>query len=246
MHRYLIGIFLLLSLLTGCNKEWNGKEKRVGIDPSWFPLSIAGREHSVAGFSTDLLKEIGKREKISITKVTVNWDDLVEGLQNHKYEAILSSMPPYVFNQKIFDFSELYLATGPVLIVPVGSAFDSLKKMKGKEVAVLPDTKGAILLEKYPDILIRTYDSIPKALNDVVSGALDGAIVDILSALAYCKDLYHDQLKIVTPPLTNEGLRMIALYGEESDLLKNFNRGLEKLKASGEYEKLLVKWNLDL
>ena len=242
MYRYFLW---LLILVMGCSSGWQGKEKRVAIDPSWFPLSIAGRENHVTGFSTDLLKAIGRIEKMAITKMTVNWDTLVEGLQKHQYDAILSSMPPYIFNQKIFDFSDLYLATGPVLIVPMGSPNDSLKKMmKGREVAVLPDTKGAILLEKYPGILIRPYDSIPKALNDVVSGALDGAIVDMLFALAYCNDLYHDQLKIVTPPLTNEGLRLIVLHKEESDLVKAFNRGLAKLKSSGEYDKLLAKWNL--
>ena len=238
-------IFSLLCVcLFACSGPRVKTERRIGVDQSWFPLLLAGRENSVTGFSTELLKEIGKLEKISITKITVNWDNLVEGLQAGKYDAILSSIPPYIFNQQIYDFSELYLPTGPVLVMPIKSSFDSFAKLSGKEIGIVPDTKGALLLEKYPAILIRSYDSIPKALNDIVHGAIDGALIDNLSAIAYCQDLYQTELKIVSPPLTTEGLRLITLHGQASDLLLRFNRGLDKMKTTKAYDKLLMKWNL--
>lgn len=238
-------LFLCCALFYGCHTPSSPlHEKKIGVDPSWFPLSIPGRENNVTGFSTELLKEIGKSENLHITKVTVNWDDLVDGLKKNKYDGILSSIPPYVFNKKIYDFSELYLLTGPVLIVAADSNINSLKKTNGKEIAVLPETKGALLLEKFPGAIIRNYDSIPKALNDVVKGTVDGAIIDILSAVAYCLDLYKEKIKIVTDPLTDEGLRLLTLHDEDDSLIRRFNRGLDKLKSSGAYEKLLVKWNL--
>ncbi len=245
-YRRLVFVFLFFLCLTsfGCQTTSSVKEKRIGIDASWFPLSIPGRESNVTGFSTELLKAIGKMEKIHITKVTVNWDDLVDGLQKHKYEAILCSIPPYAFNRQTYDFSELYLMTGPVLIVSINSKIESLKMLNGKEIAVLPDTKGALLLETTPGVLIRNYDSIPKSLTDVVNGTVDGAIIDVLSAVAYCQDLYQGKVKIATDPLNNEGLRMLALHGDADNLVLQFNRGLNKLKSSGAYDKLLLKWNL--
>lgn len=236
---------LLLAIVSGCNKLSTTKELRVGIDASWFPLSLGERENNITGFSTELLKEIGKIEKIAITKVTVNWDDLIEGLQKHKYQSILSSVPPYAFNRQRYDFSELYLATGPVLVVPKNSQSNSLKMFKGKEIAVLPDTNGALLLEKYPGIILRNYDSIPRALNDVVHGTVDAALVDILSAVSYCQDLYQEQLRVATPPLNEEGLRMLTLHNESSAFIEQFNRGLKTLKSSGVYDKLLTKWGLN-
>lgn len=241
----LFAIFCFLcTLFAGCSTPSLKKEYRIGVDASWFPLSLSGRENNVTGFSTDLLFEIGKIEKISFTKITVNWDELVEGLHKHKYDAILSSIPPYVFNQTLYDFSELYLPTGPVLVVPKDSKIDTLKMLKGKQIAVLPDTKGAIILEKYPSIILRNYDFISKALDDTINGTVDGAIIDVLSAVSFCQDLYQGKLKIATDPLNNEGLRMIALHEKTGDLLLYFNRGLEKLKSSGVYQKLLAKWNL--
>src|SRR5580700_10944745 len=127
-------ILILLTLLS-CSKGSN--ERRVGVDPYWFPLDLGNRDNNVTAFSTELLTEIGRVEKIPFVKVTVNGNDLMESLQKDKYEAILSSMPPYIFNQKAFDFSDIYLALGPVLVVPIQSQIHSLNDLDGKEIAVI-------------------------------------------------------------------------------------------------------------
>ena len=68
--------------------------------------------------------------------------------------------------------------------------------------------------------------------------------MDILSAAAYCRDLYQGELMIVTPPQSDEGLRLVTKHNAATDLIKGFNKGLQKLKKNGSYEKLLDKWSL--
>lgn len=215
---------------------------KVGVDPTWYPQLLDGKESNLTAFSTELLQEIGKKEDITFSKVTVSWDVLMEGLKKGEYTAILFSMPPYIFNQQTFDFSDLYLKTGPVLVVSTSFDFTSLDKLSGKEIAVMPDSTGTIILEKYPGILIRNYDSIAKALNDVNSGEIDGAIIDVLMATSFCQDLYQGKLRIVTEPLNDAGLRLITLHNRAPELIEAFNEGLDKLKSSKEYDKLMKKW----
>lgn len=234
---------LILLTLCSCGSSSNGGRK-VGVDASWYPLEFGVRDNNVTAFSTELLTQIGKVEKIPFVKITVNWNDLLEGLEKNKYEAILTSMPPYIFNEKQFDFSEIYLPLGPVLVVQVGSEINSLDKLSGKEIAVISGSTSALILEKSPGVLIRYYDSIPQALNAVLVGTIDGAMVDILSAAAYCRDLYQGELMIVTPPQSDEGLRLVTKHNAATDLIKGFNKGLQKLKKNGSYEKLLDKWSL--
>ncbi len=236
-------LILILLTLLGCSKGSNGG-RRVAIDSYWFPLDFGNRDNNVTAFSTELLTEIGKVEKIPFVKVGVNWNDLMEGLQKEKYEAILSSMPPYIFNKSLFDFSDIYLPLGPVLIVPVPSKIHSLDDLNGKEIAVISDSTSTLILEKSQGVLIRDYDSIPRALNDVLIGTVDGAMIDILSAVAYCRDLYQGELKIVTGPLNDEGLRLITKHQAAPDLIKGFNEGLARMKKDGSYFKLLDKWGL--
>ena len=234
-------LWLVLVTLFGCGGSSNSG-RRVGVDPTWYPLELGSRDKNVTAFSTDLLTEIGKVQKIPFVKVSVNWDALMEGLQKDKYEAILSSMPPYIFNEKHFDFSEVYLPLGPVLVVPMPSKINSLNMLNGKEIAVISGSSGALILEKAPGVLIRYYDSAPAALNAILDGTIDGALIDILSATAYCRDLYQGQLKIATAPLNNEGLRLITKHDQATDLIKGFNKGLDKLRADGTLDKLLAKW----
>ncbi len=212
------------------------------MDQSWYPLLLDGKENNLTAFSTELLQEIGKKEEIAFSKAAVGWDVLMEGLKKGEYIAILFSMPPYNFNQQTFDFSDLYLKTGPVLVVPTSFNYTSLDDMAGKEIAVMPDSTGTLILEKYPGILIRNYDSIAKALNDVNAGKIDGALIDVLMASSYCQDLYQGKLRIVTKPLNDFGLRLITLHNRAPELIKAFNNGLEKLKSSKEYDKLMKKW----
>jgi polar amino acid transport system substrate-binding protein len=235
-------ILLFLPLLCCCQSSSSGCS--VGMDASWYPLEFGIRDNSVTAFSTELLTEIGKTEKIPFVKFTVNWDDLMDGLQKDKYKAILSSMSPYIFNMTSFDFSDIYLPLGPVLVVPVPSTIDSLDQLDGKEIAVIAGSGDDLILEKSKGVIIRYYDSIPKALNDSLIGTVDGAIVDLLTATAFCRDLYQDQLKIATPPLNDEGLRLITKYKGAPQLIKKFNGGLKKMKKNGSYAKLLDKWGL--
>ncbi len=238
-------LFVALALLScfGCGKKTE-EGRRVGVDASWYPLQFGPRDNNVTAFSTELLAEIGRIENIPFVKVTVNWDDLMQGLQNDKYEVILTSMPPYIFNEKLFDFSAIYLQLGPVLLVPTNSKINSLNMLAGKEVAVISGSNNDLLLQKIPEVLIRYYNSIPEALNAILIDKVDGAVIDVLSAVAYCNDLYQGQLKIATAPLNDEGLRMISKQGKSADLIKGFNNGLKKMKKDGSYDKLLAKWGL--
>jgi polar amino acid transport system substrate-binding protein len=242
MGRILSFLALLFSLFS-CSSSTNGGRK-VGVDANWYPLSFDNRTHNVTAFSTELLGQIGKAEKIPFVKVTVNWDNLMDGLKNDEYEAILTSMPPYIFNEKLFDFSAIYLPLGPVLVVPAGSMITGLNHLNGKEIAVISGSTSALILQESAGVLIREYDSIPNALNAVVEGTVDGAMIDVLSAVAYCNDLYQGKLKVATEPLNDEGLRLVTKHGAAPDLIRGFNEGLAKLRKNGTYDALLKKWNL--
>ena len=236
-------LFCLLCFLS-CTGS-SSKTFRIGIDPSWYPLQLMGQEKYVLGFSTELLQEIVKIEKIPAATLTANWNTLVWGLQEEHYEGMLSSLEPQLYNRDDYDFSEAYLLTGPVLVVPLDSKAGSMNDLKGKEIAYSLGTSDDDILAKYPGIIVRTYESVPNVLADIVNGNVDGALIDNLIAKAYMQDVYAKQLKIATPPLTQQGLRLITLHGKAERLREAFNAGLNKLKANGKYEELLKKWSLD-
>jgi polar amino acid transport system substrate-binding protein len=237
-------VIACLFLFGSCGSNKPNTGYLIGIDANWYPLDFMGKEKNIYAFSNELLQEIAKKTSMKISTIQMNWDNLFPGLQKEQCDAVLSSLYPYLFNKKKYDFSDLYLNTGPVLVVPYSSKATSLDMLNGKEIAVQADSSDADFLEIHPGIIIRTYDTIPNALNAIVEENLDGALVDVLIAESYCQDIYHGQLKIATPPLNDAGLRLVALHGHDATLIKNFNKGLKELKHSGEYKKLQKKWSL--
>jgi polar amino acid transport system substrate-binding protein len=236
--------FIALLLLSACGGKSKSSAMRIGIDPSWTSLELPEKQTNVTAFSNELLLEISRLKKIQLATVVRSWDNLLSGLQEKHYEGVLSSLVPYNFNQKQYDFSDIYLRTGPVLVLPYNSSIDSLDELDGKEIAVQRGSPDAAILEKHPKILIRIYDSIPQAFNDILTGTVDGAIAPILLAESYSQDLYSGQLKVATPPLNDDGLRLITLHNQSPSLMKAFNKGLKELKENGTYAALARKWGL--
>ncbi len=231
-------------LLLGACSSSPPPSYEIGMDTSWYPLSFHKQQNSILGFSTDVLTQISMKEEISFSLITTNWDALLDGLNTQKYQAVLSSLTPYNFNQSVYSFSQPYLPLGPVLIVPKNSREDSLDEFSGKSIGVLEDSPEILLLEKDATILIRTYENAYSLLTDLVGENVQAALLPILTASAYVDHLYYKKLKIVSQPLTAQGLRLITLKDKNPKLIEKFNNGLEHLKKTGEYEKLLVKWNL--
>ena len=241
-----IYIFLsLLFLLSACDmSSFSSSKYKVALDPTWEALNLPGREIALRAFSVELIEEIGKIEKINISVYDRSWSDLIPALQHKDYNGILSNIEPYIFHEKTYNFSNPYLLIGPVLVMPTGATVSSIEALVGKEIAVIRGSQGSLILEKYPGVLQRNYESVPQALNAVVAGVVSGAIVDALNAHAYCTNLYQGQLMIALSPLNQEGLRLIALHGEDPRLIEAFNKGLKALKKNGTYKRLTQKWNL--
>ena len=235
----------LFFFLVSCEmSSFNSYVYKVALDPLWESLNLPGREIALRAFSVELIEEIGKIENVNISVYDKSWNDLIPALQHKDFNGILSNMEPYIFHEKTYDFSEPYLALGPVLVVPVGKKVESLNDLKGQEIAVLKGSSGALILQNYSGILQRDYDSVPQALNAVIAGAVDGAVVDTLSAYSYCTNLYQGQLQIALSPLNQEALRLVTLHKQSPHLIEVFNRGLKTLKKNGTYKRLTQKWNL--
>lgn len=235
-------LLLLFLFFASCGKT--GPTYRIGLDPSWYPLDIpSGKEANVLGFATDLLQEIAKREGIQLVLVFMSWDNLLPGLNEKQYDGVLSSLQPYKFNEKQYSFSAPCLMTGPVLIVPSSSPITSMNMLNNLEIGYPEGSTEEALLVSSPDVLIRTYSSIPQALTDIVMGNLDGALVGYLPAINYTQDLYADELRIATPPLDETGIRLLTL-ANASSLTAKFNHGFNALLQDGTYNTFATKWGL--
>jgi polar amino acid transport system substrate-binding protein len=235
--------YFVMILFASCS----GKSQStyiIAIDPSFYSIEVVGREKNIEAFLTDLIAEVAKKSKLSMRLQNVNWDTLYSGLQKNQYQGVISGLPRYNFHEDTFDFSEVFLQSGPVLVIPIGSQYDTLQKLANKEVGILSDSPAVFILEKYPNIIIRNYDLMAKMFNDLTLSVLDAALAGVLPATAFCNDLYYGKLSVVSDPMTDEGLRLITSKGQSVPLMKAFGKALHELERDGTIEKLKKKWGL--
>lgn len=238
-------VFLFLILLSACSSPMKKKNYMIGIDSSWYPMDLEGQESQVLGFSLDLLSEIAMEQDLNLERIDENALALIPSLNRERFQGVLTVMQPQIFLEDKYVFSNLYLVTGPSLVVHKNSLIDDLGELSGKEIAVMEGSNDSLLLRESEGVIIRSYDQVAQVLLAIANGEIDGAIVDFLIAERYIRDLYREQLMLATPPLEKRGLRLIALRGKEGEfLVKQFDRGLKALHKNSDYKKLLEKWSL--
>ena len=98
--------------------------------------------------------------------------------------------------------------------------------MQGKIVSYEKGSQDILLLEKYPEIYIKTYDQIRDALNDLQKQKVDGTLVNAIIAQNYVANLYQGEFKVIMP-LEDEGLRLLTLK-ENFSFVNFFNPGFKK------------------
>ena len=237
-------LVLVCLLLAGCGGEVKAKGIQLGIDPNWYPLDFGPQVSYINGFVEEVLLDVAMSAKTDYIRQSSSPDSLLSDLQSGRFDAVLTSLPPYNFNLAKYDFSQNFLELGPVLIIPLDSSHTELKQMNGRLVGIVANDQTVLVLQKYQEIIVRSYPSIPELLNAVTTGEIEGALLYRIPASNYIRDLYSGQLKITGKPLTNEGLHLVALKGHKPQTVKPFDRALETLKKK-RMEELLKKWQLD-
>lgn len=234
---------LLLALCVyscSCSSDSSRHTLRIGVDTKWYPLDFGPQTSYVNGFTEDLLLEMARYSGMQFEIVYANWDSLMDGLKEQKYDAVLSSLPPYEYNKAKYDFSENFLDLGPVLITKVDGKWDGLKELGGELVGIIANDPSETLIAKHPTIIIRSYNGVPELLNAVVNGEIEGAVLNRIPAVNFVGDLYASSLKIIGTPMTEEGLHLVAVKGKGH----SFSQHLESIKKKKSFETLLKKWSL--
>ena len=233
----------------GCNPKVSGKidsRPKIGVDPTWTPQEFGVQNPYVNGFVEEFLLEIATALDTEFNKLRANPNDLLTGLDEGIYDAVLTSLPPFTFNLAKYDFSKTFLETGPVFIVPKNAPYKKLSQVKHQYVGVIAGSKTAEFLAQYPTILVRKYLSAPDLLNEIVRGEIAGGLLPRVSAAAYVPDLYQDTIQIASQPLNNQGLHLVTLKNANEELLQEFDEALLQLKRKKKLESLYQKWSLSL
>jgi polar amino acid transport system substrate-binding protein len=248
---YLKKIILLICVLSfgiaGCKI---GNHKRtspyvIGKNPgSFVSLSLYGAEKNVSGFSDDLVYEIAKDQDIQVRLFISDASPITSLLDEENIDGVLSAQAPTEQRMRDYIFSEPYFILGPVLVVRQDATYNSLQEMGSREVGYDRGSTTALQLTDTGEVIFTPYDDMLRAFEDLENGRVDGVVCDAIVAYRLASNLYRGKVRISGPPLVPIALRLVVKKGKSEELIPLFNKGLEDLKKTHMYQKILRYWAL--
>jgi polar amino acid transport system substrate-binding protein len=248
LKKILTGLVLAVLVLgvMSCAKKEPTKIV-IASDATFPPMEMVDTNKNIVGFDIDLMNAAAKAGGFTVEFKNTAWDGIFAGLDNGKYDAVMSSVTITDERKGTMDFSLPYINAGQILTVRANeSGVTTLDDLKGKTVGAQIGTTGAFAIDKVKvanKINEKTYDEIGLAFEDLANGRIDGVVVDNPTAASYAlqNDKYKGKLKTVGVAFTEEYYGVAVKKGNKK-VLDVINAGLKKVMDAGENKAIEDKW----
>lgn len=217
----------------------------VAADATWPPMEMLDENKQVAGYAIDYINAVAKEAGIRVDVRNTAWDGIFAALGSNQADIIASSVTITDKRKKAMDFSDPYCEIYQSVVVPAGSPVKTLADLKGKKVGGQIGTTG--LIQTMPNskvgAVVKTYDEVGLALEDLAKGNLDAVICDGPVAAYYAnkKQEYKDKLKVAftTSDVEHYGF---AIRKGDRELQTRLNAGIKAVKEKGIEKQIKTKW----
>lgn len=249
MKRILLVTILIVSIATllfAAGKKETG-DYVFAADCTWPPLEFVDESGAIVGFEIDLIAAIGEKSGHSMITKNVPWDGIFAGLYNGSYDGVASGVTVTEDRKNTMDFTTPILEVTQSIIVHKGnSEIKDEKSLNGKRVGVQIGTTGNFAAEKVDGVIVRAYDDIGLAIEDLLNRNLEAAVADSLIAAEFvlANPNYANRLEIVGSLGDDVEQIAIAVKKGNASLLKILNDTLAVLEADGTMAALKKKWDI--
>lgn len=244
MLRTLSMALISLCLLAGSAFAASQKTIVFAADATWPPMELLDNKKQVVGYSADYAMAIGKELNIPVEVRNVAWDGIFAGLAAGNYDAVVSSVTITPERQKQFLFTTPYAEIHQALVVPANSPITTLAELKGKKVGGQIGTTGMFVMQNAKTgAIIREYEDVGLALEDLSNGRIDAVMCDDPVAKYYANKNNDFANKFKIPYITPEAEYYgIAMNKKSTALQESLNKGIKAVQEKGIEKELQKKW----
>jgi polar amino acid transport system substrate-binding protein len=206
--------------------------------------------NKLAGFEIDLARDLCARMKVSCGFIAQDWDGLVPGLLEHRYDAIMAAMEITDEARQKIAFTKPYVRMPSALMTSKQHAIldTSPNGLAGKTIGVEPGgTHEAYVDDVYKLSEIRPYATLEEAILDLAEGRLDAVIGDKDAIAEFMKTRKEAQCCVLNadvprdPAYFGDGIG-IGLRKEDTTLKAMFEKALDSCMADGTFAKITAKY----
>lgn len=216
----------------------------VATDCTFPPMEYLDNDKKPVGFDPSLMKEIAKACGFQIEIKNIAWDGIFAGIAAGKYDIVAAAVSITPERSKAFDISEPYFDVYPTILMPSGATAKTPADLKGKTVGGQIGNSSIMALQKIGcGAVIREYDDVGLAIEDMVRGRIDAVACDSPVALYYLnkKQEYAKTLKIAMRFGEPEHYGLVVKKGNKQ-LLDRLNEGIRKVRENGAYDRIFKEF----
>ncbi len=219
---------------------------KVGTHPTFAPFEFSDQDGNVIGFDLDVIKAIAKANGDEIQIESMPFDGLIPSLLTGNIDVIISGMTITDARKKRVLFTDGYYDSNLSYLIKKDKAdvYTSAEALKGKTVCVQIGTTGHAFADTITPGNVKALNNESDAILELSNGGCEAVINDRPVNLYYLKKSNLDTLVDVVDPKFKENVDSfgIAVRKGNNELLEKLNKGLKDLQASGELDKIHVKW----
>jgi len=217
---------------------------RVGMDPSFPPFETLDSEGRPIGLDVDLARAIAERWGVQVSFEGIGFDGLAPALWANRADSVVSAFPVDPRLARDVAYSIPYFEAGLLLVVSeANESISGTDDLRGSRLAVEwgseGDVQGRALRRRLGDLTVLPKQDGREALQAVVAGEADAALVDAVSLLVM-RSQGHG-LRAMGDPVVAVPY-VIVLPVRAPLLLDAVNQALAALTVDGTVAELQQRW----
>lgn len=228
---------------TGNPASVKGKTYKIGTDTTFAPFEY--RENGkMTGIDMELIRGIAKEEGFKVEIQSLGFNAALQALSSNQVDVVIAGMSITDERKASYDFSNPYFQSGIQMAVAANNDdVTGYKDLKGRTVVAKTGSEGESYAKQHADKYGYKVTSVDQSstMYEMVKSGNAVAVFDDYPVLAYGVS-QNNGLKIVTPKVPHGEYGMAVNKGMNADLLAAINDGLNKMIASGEYERIVAQY----
>lgn len=242
-----VGCFLLFVVLSTPGSAC-AESLRIATEGAYPPFNFVDDKGELNGFDVDIARALCSRMRVECGFHIVAWENIVQGLVDGKYDAIVASMAKTPEREQLVDFTKGYYRSRSSFVgkadVGIGTTPEDLA---GKVLAADAQTVQAEYLHKhFKDVAeITLVSAVGEGFALLEDESVDLYLVDALTAMSFLTQARYSQFIFIgdpTPADDPSTTAHIAVQKGDDDLRERFNEALEGIYESGEYARINKKY----
>ncbi|MFD5468046.1 ABC transporter substrate-binding protein [Kitasatospora sp. NPDC127059] len=237
---------------------------RIGMDVNYAPVEFRGPDGKPAGLDPELAAALGRILDVRVEFVETPFDKLIPNLQGKQFDVAMSALSDVRQRREGLDadgkqvnpgvdFVDYFIA-GTSIVVPKGNpkGIRTLDDLCGRTIAFQQGTtqdgvatrQVAVCARTGKQLTVHRLDTDAKALAEVSAGTAAAGLNDFPVAAYAAKTMDGGGRFEVTGAQSTSNPYGIAVRKEDSELRDALSKAVDQLIRSGEYDKILGKWNV--